>query len=100
MLLLYIQQQQQNVACLSAVCLDHVLREEPGHCIAKLVFLVNAQVHLRSLHLLRHLGITHILNATEDLLLPEPEASFQCAPAPLHMGYPQVNASTTTFCHK
>ncbi len=34
----------------------------------------------RSLHLLRHLGITHLLNATEDLLLPEPGAGFQCAP--------------------
>lgn len=60
---------------------------ESGHCIAKLVFPVNAQVHLRSLHLLRYLGITHILNATEDLLLPEPETSFQCAPAHLHMSY-------------
>lgn len=32
-----------------------------------------------SLHLLRHLGITHLLNATEDLLLPDPSAGFQCA---------------------
>ena len=34
----------------------------------------------RSLHLLRHLGITHLLNATADLLLPDPGAGFQCAP--------------------
>ena len=29
------------------------------------------------LHLLRHLGITHVLNATQDLLLPGPEAKFE-----------------------
>lgn len=40
---------------------------------------VGGAVEANSLHLLRHLGVTHILNATEDLLLPDPEAAFQCA---------------------
>ena len=40
---------------------------------------VSGAVEAHSLHVLRHLGITHVLNATEDLLLPEPEASFKCA---------------------
>jgi len=39
-----------------------------------------SRARARSLHLLRHLGITHLLNATDDLLLPEPGAGFQCAP--------------------
>ncbi len=39
-----------------------------------------SRARARSLHLLRHLGITHLLNATDDLLLPEPSAGFQCAP--------------------
>ena len=38
---------------------------------------VSGAVEAHSLHVLRHLGITHVLNATEDLLLPEPEAAFQ-----------------------
>ncbi len=41
---------------------------------------VAGAVEANSLHVLRHLGITHILNATEDLLLPEPDAAFMCAP--------------------
>lgn len=39
---------------------------------------VAGAVEANSLHVLRHLGITHILNATEDLLLPEPDAAFMC----------------------
>lgn len=39
---------------------------------------VAGAVEANSLHVLRHLGITHILNATEDLLLPEPNAAFMC----------------------
>ena len=38
---------------------------------------VSGAVEAHSLHVLRHLGITHVLNATEDLLLPEPEAAFK-----------------------
>jgi hypothetical protein len=40
---------------------------------------VGGAVEANSLHLLRHLGVTHVLNATEDLLLPDPEAAFRCA---------------------
>ena len=43
---------------------------------------LSGAVEAHSLHVLRHLGITHVLNATEDLLLPEPEAAFECAPSP------------------
>ena len=38
---------------------------------------LSGAVEAHSLHVLRHLGITHVLNATEDLLLPEPEAAFK-----------------------
>ena len=38
---------------------------------------VGGAVEANSLHLLRHLGITHVLNATEDLLLPDPQAGFR-----------------------
>lgn len=38
---------------------------------------VSGAVPAHSLHLLRHLGITHVLNATQDLLLPGPEAKFE-----------------------
>ncbi|KAK9822629.1 hypothetical protein WJX81_000355 [Elliptochloris bilobata] len=44
---------------------------------------VAGAVEANSLHLLRQLGITHLLNATEDLLLPEPSAGFQCLRCPL-----------------
>ncbi len=39
---------------------------------------VGGAVEANSLHLLRHLGVTHLLNATEDLLLPDPATAFQC----------------------
>ena len=38
---------------------------------------VSGAVEANSLHLLKHLGITHLLNATEDLLLPQPAEGFQ-----------------------
>ncbi|CAL8468092.1 g7631 [Coccomyxa elongata] len=38
---------------------------------------VGGAVEANSLHLLRHLGVTHLLNATEDLLLPDPATAFQ-----------------------
>lgn len=41
---------------------------------------VSGAVEASSLHVLRHLGITHILNATEDLLLPEESAGFKYPP--------------------
>jgi hypothetical protein len=40
---------------------------------------LSGAVEANSLHVLRHLGITHVLNATEDLLLPDPDAAFECA---------------------
>eukprot|EP00891_Asterochloris_glomerata_P005711 jgi/Astpho2/5711/e_gw1.00079.125.1_t len=39
---------------------------------------VSGAVEANSLHLLRHMGITHILNATEDLLQPDEGEGFQC----------------------
>ena len=41
---------------------------------------VAGAVEANSLHVLRHLGITHVLNATEDLLMPDPDAGFRCTP--------------------
>ena len=38
---------------------------------------VAGAVEANSLHVLRHLGITHLLNATEDLLMPDPGANFR-----------------------
>ena len=38
---------------------------------------VSGAVEANSLHILRHLGISRILNATEDLLLPEESAGFR-----------------------
>jgi hypothetical protein len=37
---------------------------------------VSGAVEASSLHVLRHLGITHILNATEDLLQPDEAQGF------------------------
>lgn len=37
---------------------------------------VSGAVEAASLHVLRHLGITHILNATEDLLQPDAAQNF------------------------
>lgn len=37
---------------------------------------VSGAVEASSLHVLRHLGITHILNATEDLLQPDDDQGF------------------------
>ena len=37
---------------------------------------VSGAVEASSLHVLRHLRITHLLNATEDLLQPEKGAGF------------------------
>jgi hypothetical protein len=39
---------------------------------------MSGAVEAHSLHVLRHLGITHVLNATQDLLLPEPATAFRC----------------------
>ncbi|KAK9816445.1 hypothetical protein WJX72_000348 [[Myrmecia] bisecta] len=44
---------------------------------------VSGAVEANSLHLLRHLGVTHILNATEDLLQPEEDAGFTCLRCPI-----------------
>lgn len=44
---------------------------------------VSGAVAASSLHILRHLGITHILNATEDLLFPEEEHKFVHIRVPL-----------------
>ena len=37
---------------------------------------VSGAVGAASLHVLRHLGITHILNATDDLLQPDESQNF------------------------
>ncbi|KAL3152607.1 hypothetical protein ABBQ32_001625 [Trebouxia sp. C0010 RCD-2024] len=44
---------------------------------------VSGAVEASSLHVLRHLGITHILNATEDLLQPDDDQGFVCRRYPL-----------------
>ncbi|DBA96975.1 TPA: hypothetical protein ACH3X1_001299 [Trebouxia sp. C0004] len=44
---------------------------------------VSGAVEASSLHVLRHLGITHILNATEDLLQPDEAQGFVCRRYPL-----------------
>ncbi|KAL4432560.1 hypothetical protein ABPG77_000497 [Micractinium sp. CCAP 211/92] len=44
---------------------------------------LSGAVEASSHHLLRHLGITHILNATEDLLLPGEEQGFVTLRCPL-----------------
>jgi len=44
---------------------------------------VSGAVEANSLHLLRHLGITHLLNATEDLLQPDADAGFRYPHLPL-----------------
>lgn len=38
---------------------------------------VSGAVEASSLHVLSHLGVTHILNATEDLLQPDAAAGFE-----------------------
>ena len=43
---------------------------------------ISGAVPASSFHVLRHLGITHILNATQDLPEPPPSAGFTCAAAP------------------
>lgn len=40
---------------------------------------VSGAVEASSLHVLRHLGVTHLLNATEDLLQPDESAGFEYA---------------------
>lgn len=44
---------------------------------------LSGAVEASSLHTLRHLGITHVLNATEDLLLPDDEHCFETMRIPL-----------------
>eukprot|EP00887_Chlorella_sp_A99_P007916 scaffold12.g7916.t1 len=44
---------------------------------------ISGAVEASSTYLLRHLGITHVLNATEDLLAPEPELGFTALRCPL-----------------
>ncbi|PSC74445.1 MAP kinase phosphatase with leucine-rich repeats 3 [Micractinium conductrix] len=44
---------------------------------------LSGAVEASSLHMLRHLGITHVLNATEDLLLPEEGLGFTTLRCPL-----------------
>ncbi len=48
-------------------------------CLLSLAQWVAGAVEANSLHVLRHLGITHLLNATEDLLMPDPGANFRRA---------------------
>ena len=38
---------------------------------------VGGAVAANSHHTLRHLGITHVLNATEDLLMPDSDQGFK-----------------------
>ena len=40
---------------------------------------ISGAVPASSFHVLKHLGITHILNATQDLPEPPPSAGFTCA---------------------
>ena len=40
---------------------------------------ISGAVPASSFHVLQHLGITHILNATQDLPGPPPSAGFGCA---------------------
>ena len=44
---------------------------------------ISGAVGASSVYLLQHLGVTHILNATEDLLLPEPSYGFTVLRCPL-----------------
>ncbi|KXZ56110.1 hypothetical protein GPECTOR_2g992 [Gonium pectorale] len=44
---------------------------------------VGGAVCADSHHILRHLGITHIVNATEELLLPPPSTGFEAVRVPL-----------------
>ena len=53
---------------------------------------VSGAVEAHSLHVLRHLGITHVLNATQDLLLPDPEAAFRC-------GFPEEHSRQVLEIH-
>ncbi|KAI3425893.1 hypothetical protein D9Q98_007866 [Chlorella vulgaris] len=51
-------------------------------CLMPRLYLSGA-VEASSLHLLKHMGISHVLNATEDLLLPEEGLGFVCLRCPL-----------------
>ena len=53
---------------------DAAATSRPTQLLAHLY--VSGAVEAASLHVLRHLGITHILNATEDLLLPDDSQNF------------------------
>lgn len=62
---------------------------------------VSGAVEANSLHILRHLGISRILNATEDLLLPEGSAGFRSRalhfPVIPHLGSAQCRDHTQLF---
>lgn len=75
-----------NRCMLLQVRLEHMLQRlrtlqdaaATGRPVAVLPNLfVSGAVEANSLHLLRHMGITHILNATEDLLQPDEGEGFQ-----------------------
>lgn len=63
---------------------------------------VSGAVEAASLHILRHLGITHILNATEDLLLPDDSQNFMYAHASQHdkvyILCEQLNITSCSLC--
>lgn len=62
--------------------LQQAMATAPPTCLLPGLYLSGA-VEASSLHLLRYYGITHVLNATEDLLLPEETDSFTGMRIPL-----------------